>query len=937
MSTYFSMPSSLHKKNFLETIKLQTKLGMKLLFSANPLLPFTVILLVIGVSAGLVLTENSTDLRQQAQVIPYTTCIDGSTPVLSGVDVGGCRCPAGNVVNPEAHCNNPTNIISIPTNTPYCVQDAEVVGYGGVCCSGHSYQSGNDIICGVLIGPTCLGSCVGKSGNSCEAIGRYSEPGWCVGDGLCCGTSLAFSPTPTIAGVGGPVECSRPNYCFSAERCSSLGTPLTGDCPFVGDVCCKINMSPTPIPSLSNYGETCQSDNNCQKGLVCHSGVCGCAANTCTGTNIWCGADYKYTTLTCPTGLKSCDSWNNGACAQFTPTPFPTRTPMPTSKPICVTSTYRCESNIEHYCFGGGETSTACGYGGCDASGYKCKDSSCSGTNGTIVGSNPITFCCNGQISAKSCPPELLASFDEACQGTNNCQKGLICDAGKCVECNADSCVNGKWCGHDGHFSYSVQTQSFLTCQFGQTRCDSYGTGVCKAFTPTPTSTPTPDPNKNCRQNSDCRSGYICRRDLGDNTFSCQPLPTNSPNPTITPININCRQNSDCKFGYICLRDGDNTFSCQPEQKTKKCWTLNTSNRACEMFTSYSGISCPTGSSPNVDVCANPTPQVLLDSAEKCAIKNDSYCLGNNKVTCDAQGNTSVEACPGGCNVRTCLPPYTGACGIGLQWCAGNTHYTCVSTQGNSDAAMAGKITQESCDYGCDYATNNCYQDPSKLSYIATLEQSIENKYGITISVELSSSEEKERLLLAIENVYSTTPASFHDSVVHFDIDTYYRNAPGVGWTYMNGAVSLALCYGPGDEGCQFVVLHEIGHNTENTIVNSTYCPSGTSCLGIEGFVKAAEIDKNPVFFNSNGHLNTTTSNVAGLGDAGMEVTDETTLHGDHATLTEFYANYQAVYFQDGPLFREKHPEIYGFFQDMYHEYPQTLEDYTRNYFNTLP
>lgn len=542
--------------------------------------------------------------------------------------------------------------------------------------------------------------------------------------------------------------------------------------------------------------------------------------------------------------------------------------------------------------------------------------------------------------------------------------------------CLYNTCVNSRWCGNDG-----VLTD--LICN--SNRCDYYTATHClnvtatpavkvitnvPTKTPRPTGTPSPRPTSlppgSCipdtmqvGQGSICCSGryyqngtaFICGAQPGAtcngfclNTTSC----TNSGRVSgggrctetgqqccgprlneVTPTPVlaaNCRQDSDCGFGFVCLeeRNGDGSRTCQPEVRTRRCFTYNFETQQCEYPLAYAGLSCPIGSSPNSDVCVHPPTDPGI--AQISCIPGQSagearFCVGNNSVGCTVNGETQIFSCPGGCVASTgyCVP-ITLACLPGTQWCAAGQLATCTGS-----GIAQSDIQMQTCPYGCDYLLNTCLPNPNNLTYVEALEQQIEQQYGVSISLDSNvtgvegvvSDQSAYNTLVEIQAALAAVPTVFLDQISVIEI--YPEDNTDVeAYTLQNGFLAIEACdQNQVDTGdCQHTVLHEIGHNTEEFIVTSSSCPENNTvsnqssqCTAMEGFIVAAEEDPNPLIFDHDGNLDHEQSDMAEMNSHSAQ------------TVSEFYANYQAIYFLEDEKMYCGHPNIFQYFQDIYHQY----------------
>ncbi len=627
------------------------------------------------------------------------------------------------------------------------------------------------------------------------------------------------SPTPAIqnryACVNGQCVINASGEYLSISECGSL---------------CRTTVSPFPSPAciangqVLGQGATCCAGpgNYYQKGssYICGpapAGIPAPAIQTCPTTCLNGCIANTNSTFSC---LAYCSPSCTNGCTFTSPTGGECKAKEPyCDNPNKCASGYVCSLTL---------TGGVCLQQTCTNSGWECFKK----TQGDY------------RRLCQTTPVGLQPVSEEYCPGG--------CASGSCLECNANTCVNGKWCGKDGKLTT-------LKCQPGQNRCEDFSTGTC--------------------------------------------LPQ-------IPTGQTCRQNLDCGYGYMCLKDpGDNTFSCQPEQKTKFCWTYNFVTLKCESFKSFAGVACPTGSSPNSDICIHQTPDTGL-SGENCTSSEPQgkkqYCLGNQSISCNEKNKTVVEACPNGCILDTGLCNNDGNfCTAGLSWCNTEKANELLTCSGSYISEIA--LYSVVCPHGCNLATNSCYQNPADLSYNQVLKQNIEDQYNISITVEETDGSRIYNTLTQIQQVYESLPKEMTSKVQTITI-LFTTAAPG-GYTNGNGDVNLYSCdhLYTSNGKCKRYLTHEIAHSTEKIRVTSQDCYNG--CNAIEGFVAAAGNDPNPLYFKTDGSLDESTSNIAGLGS------------GSNQNDREYFANYQAFYFVDPQALKTAHPTIYAFFQAMYHYY----------------
>ncbi|MEO8581518.1 MAG: hypothetical protein ABI425_02945 [Patescibacteria group bacterium] len=269
----------------------------------------TMLLLTVGVAAGVYLGQISQENRQQA-FVPYDTCVSGDSNCIGHGDGFACssngRCALSQLTG-SCSCDQ-TN--PIPTGT---------ISLG--CSSGQEFL--NENTCNAICGGGCI---QGGIGYCCVGTGPTSTPaldnGCAASGGTCKGTCGASdTQTGLCSGSSSGPKCCKPVLPTATLFCWGAGT-----------ACGNSGGSASCCPGLSCTIDT--SDNNTAK----------CTAPANCGNNV-CSQGENCTT--CPTDCGLC--------------PQPTNTPVPVSScpsgETCVETAGTCGG------IGGSLTSNRCGSG----------------------------------------------------------------------------------------------------------------------------------------------------------------------------------------------------------------------------------------------------------------------------------------------------------------------------------------------------------------------------------------------------------------------------------------------------------------------------------------------------------------------------------------------------------------------------------------------
>ena len=440
-----------------------------------------------------------------------------------------------------------------------------------------------------------------KGDQGCACKSDYS-----CADGLMCIEATCQERTCTL----GEMDCA----CFGNSTCSATesGVQLVcqkGLCGFSacvdGEAACACRDDDSCDPGLTcdtdiqrcviadcppgEPGCTCRADYSCNPNLRCDDGLCldfdcspgsvscRCDDGFCAGGEMYCDDQNICQINDCPSGQEGCACANGtcghndrgevlsceaGVCVAASCTPGATGCVCADGQ-TCRQSEDSC---VEGYCQTGscvpGERDCACLSGDC-APGLVCRDNSIC-VDGTGYTDGPCfsnDSCqrgnrCDGAI----CVQCLLGSLSCACDDAGDCQSGLECIAGLCVEegsmgpavpeapicysnctsdlveedgtfrrCSADGLMEGCIGDRECNQGSCVNPGEAPTSCDDDLNCPSFQTcieGHCYA---------------NCEVNADCHQGYscylrVCRLGCDTSQASC-------------PEGLSC-QTTDGEFGH---------------------------------------------------------------------------------------------------------------------------------------------------------------------------------------------------------------------------------------------------------------------------------------------------------------------------------------------------------------------------------------------------
>jgi hypothetical protein len=350
---------------------------------------------------------------------------------------------------------------------------------------------------------------------------------------------------------------------------------------------CKSNTPPPDECAGSNRkaGCTCNSDGDCQSGLVC----VGENSKTCQGIGPGCSAYYlgngciRYLGLDCP-GVEFRQStpvpWTGGLETQGCEAHNPSLTQLVsgTDQVIC-TKAKECECNqVDSYgADGGGAADCFCikppsgNYEDC-LKNLTCWQTGCTKNADCVDG----TTCSNGRCVNASCPNEsdcvcnVDVTCNQTCGANRNCSDGTTCINGRCrnsscpnnssciciqdVTCNQvcdanNRCSDGTTCVDGRCRNESCPTESDCVCP-------TCGDGAC-------------DPGENCDGDANCITGGLfeageCRADCtycGDGQVEadeeCDPFADDSGCHLGTTCQDDCTCIADAGCGEGCTQDTD--------------------------------------------------------------------------------------------------------------------------------------------------------------------------------------------------------------------------------------------------------------------------------------------------------------------------------------------------------------------------------------------
>lgn len=509
----------------------------------NATLSVSLLVILLGLGVASLVVQRSTELRQRAAYgDPAPTCISPATPILGGVDVGGCRCPDNSVVNPGQLC----------VNTPNPTQPQTSVSPTTNSCSGSCVSSPN---CGALgfqaatgscSNPAqvcCADSCVGQcmTTTSCSRVGLTTATGSCGNAAqVCCGVSNSCTGScvsaPSCSGVGMQTAlgscnnvaqvCCAPNPTAVPTKtplptpianCSaSTGTPINRD---QNTFCCngRLNVGPCSETLLAVVGDSCQTHNNCRQGLACQNGVCanptsvscvapngtpidrnqstyccagivtagGCSSSQLSGPGGWCQSSNNCGSgLTCRNAI--CTQCIANTCSNgwwCGPDGLLTYKYCSTGATTCDRYDPNTNSCLDSRAIGC-RTNADCG------SGYLC-----------LRDSGDNTFACQPEQKTKTC-----YAFN---QNTNQCEN-FQSFAG--VECPAGSSPNSSACSPSAVRSIVSDSFACTNAQSGRSFCVGNQSLSCSAGFPVPDYYP-------CAGGCNISTG-LCNPTHGD---TCQP------------------------------------------------------------------------------------------------------------------------------------------------------------------------------------------------------------------------------------------------------------------------------------------------------------------------------------------------------------------------------------------------------------------------------
>ncbi|XP_040568316.1 zonadhesin [Lepeophtheirus salmonis] len=358
-----------------------------------------------------------------------------------------------------------------------------------------------------------------------------------------CQCNKGLVPKPdTITGCGPEcfvdAECHGGFVCLN-QKCSQKQDPCEPSPCGPGTICkksnngnpvchCRAGLIPKP-DTITGCGPECVTDRDCHSGLICKSSKCvekpdPCVPSPC-GPNTSCKANIN----------------GNPVChclSDFIP------------KPDTITGCgYECERDSD--C----QSSYICNDFKCIVKPDPCDPSPCGPGTSCYpnFNGNPICKCLLGLVPK----PDTITGCGPECKRDPDCNRGYICQTGKCIE-KPDPC-NPSPCGPGAECMVNTSGNPICRCQKGlvpkpdtitgcgpecviDSDCDSGY--ICK----TQTCIVRPDP---CDP-SPCGDGAICEENAyGNPTCHCKLGLIPKPDPFIR-CGPECVIDRDCNQGYIC-------------------------------------------------------------------------------------------------------------------------------------------------------------------------------------------------------------------------------------------------------------------------------------------------------------------------------------------------------------------------------------------------
>jgi hypothetical protein len=217
-------------------------------------------LLIGGVGAGIVLTQQQQLFQQKASILlPCVSEAGGqcfpSSNICTGTLVANTDCPVNQKCYVGGTCTAPAPVIPV---TPVTIADNNCLTSGQSCTSGKSYHDqtcSTGVRCGVQAGPVTP---VTIADNNCLTSGLSCTSGKSFPDQTCstgvrCGTKAAPAPTTIADG-----QCIEPG-----ENCTSGKNYFDVSCPVTETRCGTKPGTPTIADGKClGSGETCTSGNH---------------------------------------------------------------------------------------------------------------------------------------------------------------------------------------------------------------------------------------------------------------------------------------------------------------------------------------------------------------------------------------------------------------------------------------------------------------------------------------------------------------------------------------------------------------------------------------------------------------------------------------------------------------------------------------------------
>jgi hypothetical protein len=515
----------------------------------------------------------------------------------------------------------------------------------------------------------------------------------------------SLKPTPAPSASSNVVCCVNGRTWTNTITCSAAGA-TDGPCKSPSPVPTPrvtTNLIPTPKPTPRPTPVPTPKP-SAQLQTISGGQTSSCKANSCV-SGLWCGEDGKLTSISCTSG-RSCGGTPDTGCTSAgyrclngtlyfgngCKPPSPTVAPSPSPVVVAATSCRPSSCLNGKWCGIDGKLSSVdCGNqrhcgdvkdGACSLQGQRCINGTFYEGNGckapvtlsypsatSSMGCIPNSNTCMNSFMTRLCDPFGTSSIIITCANHQTCEKGYCIDPAEKPGLNeacdqANTCIQGNWCGSDGKMTKVV-------CDTSK-KCGALEDGACSP------------------EGKRCLNGYL--------------YPGNGCTSTIAAV-----ENKSCQYGVTsCARINRYTssgcgfcpsgvaqccgdyivpppvLSCVPSLKI--CKDKRATQTCDEAGTAWKETSCAPNEECDAGVCLS------IVSGETC--NKPDTCIQNR--WCGSDGKWSTLNC--GKN-RNCKGLPEGACDFSGNRCVNGELY-------RNESCPAAPL--DSCLGTCSYPGDSC-------------------------------------------------------------------------------------------------------------------------------------------------------------------------------------------------------------------------------------